>query len=691
MMYFKLALKNVKKSFKDYAIYFFTLIVGVSIFYMFNSMDSQAIMLELSDTKHKMLEQMSEVLGIISVFVAFVLAFLIVYASRFLMKRRKKEFGIYMLLGMKKQRISKIILTETLLVGFLSLIVGLGVGIGLSQLMSIIVANMFEANMTKFAFTFSKAALIKTILYFAIIYFVVMIFNVISVSRCKLIDLMNSNRKTEKVKLKNMMVCVIMFIIAIAMLGYAYYNVTADKGANIDSGEKLILMIILGCISTFLIFWSLSGMLLKIAMSMKKIYYKGVNSFVIKQLSSQINTTVFSMTIICLMLFVTICIFSTAMSLKDSINKKVEELAPVDISISKTLDMKEEEYKGSLGGDEKAVKKMVEESQYTVQETLMKNNINLEDKFKDVVSFHIYTTEEVTLKDLLGNTKEEALLDNSSLRLSMDMEQALMKISDYNKFAKICGRETYTLKNNEYMVINNMEYMTELTNKALKTNVKLKINGKEYIPKYTECKYGNLDLDISNISEQIIILPDEATNDNMRCNNRFYANYKANGKEEKLKVEKELTNLEPELKNFYIFTKQYIADENIGFGAMVVFLGLYLGIVFLISSGAILALKELSESNDNKERYHILREIGTDEKIINKALFKQIGIFFLFPLILAIIHSIPGINVATIMVESFGKGNLLISNLITAGFIILIYGGYFLISYYSSKRIIKER
>lgn len=690
-MYFKLALKNVKKSFKDYAIYFFTLIVGVSIFYMFNSMDSQAIMLELSDTKHKMLEQMSEVLGIISVFVAFVLAFLIIYASRFLMKRRKKEFGIYMLLGMKKGKISRIILTETLLVGIISLIVGLGVGIGLSQLMSIIVANMFEANMTKFAFTFSEAALIKTILYFTIIYFIVMIFNVISVSRCKLIDLINSNKKTEKIKLKNMVVCVIMFIMAIAMLGYAYYNVTVDKGANINSEGKLLFMIILGCLSTFLIFWSLSGMLLKIAMSMKKIYYKGVNSFVIKQLSSQINTTVFSMTIICLMLFVTICIFSTAMSLKDAMNEKVEKLAPVDISISKTLDMKEEDYKGSFGGDEKAVKKMVAESKYTVEETLIQNNINIEDEFKDIVSFHIYTTEEVTFKDLLGDIKKEALLDNPSLQLSMDMRQALMKISDYNKFAKICERETYTLKNNEYMVINNMEYMTELTNKALKANVKLKINGKEYTPKYTECKYGNLDLDISNISEQIIILPDEATNDNMRCNNRFYANYKANGKEEKLKIEKELTNLEPGLKNFYIFTRQYIADENIGFGAMVVFLGLYLGMVFLISSGAILALKELSESSDNKERYDILRKIGTDEKIINKALFKQIGIFFLFPLILAIIHSIPGINVATIMVESFGKGNLLVSNLITAGFIILIYGGYFLISYYSSKRIIKER
>ena len=184
MMYFKLALKNVKKSFKDYAVYFFTLIVGVSIFYMFNSMDSQTIMLNLSDTKHDMLDTMNEALGIMSIFVAFVLAFLIIYASRFLMKRRKKEFGIYMLLGMKKQKISKIILTETLFVGIISLIVGLGIGIGLSQLMSVVVANMFEADMTKFSFTFSKVALGKTILYFAVIYIVVMIFNVIYVNMC---------------------------------------------------------------------------------------------------------------------------------------------------------------------------------------------------------------------------------------------------------------------------------------------------------------------------------------------------------------------------------------------------------------------------------------------------------------------------------------------------------------------------
>lgn len=672
-MHFKLAIKNVKKSFKDYAVYFFTLIVGVSIFYMFNSMDSQTIMLNLSDTKHDMLDTMNEALGIMSIFVAFVLAFLIIYASRFLMKRRKKEFGIYMLLGMKKQKISKIILTETLFVGIISLIIGLGIGIGLSQLMSVVVANMFEADMTKFAFTFSKAALGKTILYFAVIYIVVMIFNVISVNMCKLIDLINSSKKTEKVKLKNMALCIIIFLIAATMLGYAYYNVTANKGANIDTEGKFILMIVLGIVSTFLLFWSLSGMLLKIAISMKKMYYKGVNSFVVKQLSSQVNTTVFSMSIICLMLFVTICIFSTAMSLKDSMNRKVNELAPVDINLNSYL---------------------ANNSAGTVEEVLAKNNIDMNKIFKDIVSMNTYTTEQVKLEDILKDVKEEVLIENPSMSYSLVGEETLIKISDYNKVAKLLEKETFSLAEDEYIIIADQEYMTSVYNQALQIGTKFTINGKEYKPKYKKVKNINLSLDENYTSFGTIILPDTALEGAKKGTNKVYASYRENTKEEKQNIEKEILQLQDKMYkeySFYILTRQQIADESIGFGAMVVFIGLYLGIVFLISSGAILALKELSESNDNKERYDILRKIGTDEKTINKALFKQIGIFFLFPLILAIIHSIPGINVATTMIASLGKGNLLTSVLITAGFLILIYGGYFVISYYSSKRIIREK
>ena len=151
-MLFKLSFKNMKKSFKDYSIYFITLVLGVAIFYMFNSLDSQQAMLQVSQSQRDIITIMIRMLEFVSVFVAVILGLLIVYANNFLINRRKKEFGIYMTLGMGKRQISKIILFETILVGILSLIAGLVIGIFASQFMSVLVAKLFEANMTKFEF-----------------------------------------------------------------------------------------------------------------------------------------------------------------------------------------------------------------------------------------------------------------------------------------------------------------------------------------------------------------------------------------------------------------------------------------------------------------------------------------------------------------------------------------------------------
>ena len=155
MMLCKLSIKNIKKSMKDYAIYFFTLILGVAIFYVFNALGSQTVMLDVSSSTEELIELMMTMLSGVSVFVSFILGFLIIYASRFLIKRRNKEFGIYLTLGMSKRKISMILFFETLFIGIISLVVGLGIGIILSQLMSLVVANMFEANLTKFAFVFT--------------------------------------------------------------------------------------------------------------------------------------------------------------------------------------------------------------------------------------------------------------------------------------------------------------------------------------------------------------------------------------------------------------------------------------------------------------------------------------------------------------------------------------------------------
>ena len=686
MMLFKLSIKNITKSIKDYAIYFFTLVLGVAIFYVFNAIDSQTVMLNVSSSTSEIIRLMTTILGGVSVFVSFILGFLIIYASRFLIKRRNKEFGIYLTLGMSKRKISLILFFETLIIGVISLGVGLALGIVLSQLMSILVANMFEADLTKFQFTFSSSAALKTLLYFSIMYPIVMIFNTIIVNKCKLIDLLHGNKKSEKVKLKNPIICTIVFIIAVIALSYAYYLVTDGFGTSplMNTISGILIPIALGCISTFLIFWSLSGLILKIVMHLKKYYYKGLNSFTVRQISSKINTTVFSMTIICLMLFFTICIFSSALSIKNSLSGNLKDLAPVDIQFSKLQQLSDEE-------EESFSKDIIEDYNTTAKDTLQR--LDVYKYLKEVVDINIYRLEEITLKDSFGDQIEQIGKDYPLL--AYQDKETLIKLSDYNRLAKLYNKKELTLKDNEYVIIANYKMMAGIRNISLKNNTKLTINGKDYYPKYQECQDGIIELSGSATNTGVIILPDNALEGIHPYKNILAANYQADTKEEKENVEDIVSTI---INNHFnkdtllsYNTKIDIYESSIGLGAMVTFVGLYLGIIFLISSAAILALKELSESTDNKERFNMLRKIGTDEKMINKALFNQIAVFFLFPLLLAIIHSIFGIEFANYILKTMGTESLLSSIILTAVFLVVIYGGYFLVTYYCSKNIIKER
>ena len=328
-MLYKLSFQNIKKSMKDYAIYFFTLILGVAIFYIFNAIETQSAMLKISNDTREIVKLLTQIMSWVSVFIACVLGFLVIYASRFLMKRRNKEFGLYLVLGMGKRKVSLILFFETLIIGIISLVVGIIIGIGASQFTSFLVASMFQADMSKYQFVFSSQACIKTILNFVLIYVIVIIFNTFSINKCKLIDLFQGNRKTEKIKLKNPIICGIIFAISIVMLIIAYYNVTAGY-SKITNGKQLAIYIVMGCVGTFLFFWSVSGLLLKVVSSMKGIYYKGLNTFTFRQMSSRVNTNVFSMTIISLMLFITICVLSSGLSIRNSLNDSLKQGVPAD-------------------------------------------------------------------------------------------------------------------------------------------------------------------------------------------------------------------------------------------------------------------------------------------------------------------------------------------------------------------------
>ena len=680
-MLFKLSLKNISKSIKDYAIYFFTLILGVAIFYVFNAIGDQTVMMKASSTTAEIIKLMTNILSGVSVFVSIILAFLIVYASRFLIKRRNKEFGVYLTLGMSKKKISLILFIETLIIGIVSLVVGLGIGFLLSQLMSILVANMFEADLTRFQFVFSTNACIKTLIYFSIMYFVVMIFNTINISKCKLIDLMHSNKKSEKIKLKNPLFCTIVFIISCIALGFAYYQVTGgiEKMANANS---IFVPIGIGAVSTFFVFWSLSGLLLKIFISMKNTYYKGLNSFTLRQFSSKINTMTFSVTIICLMLFITICVLSSALSMKNSLNKNFIDFSPRDIELSKRCNVNQEE------SDITDIQK--ENLKLSIEEAFKKLGFDFNSNLKNIVKFSLYYDDNVTLKSTLGSYHEIANKQYPFLNYSDYI--ILVKNSDYNNIADSFHLEKVKLEDNEYVVVGNYSSIINIKNEALERNTKITINQKDYYPKYKKAINGFYEMGSQETEAGFIVLPDNALKDEQKIRNQIIADYNGNPDD----IESTINSITKN-NQFYIDygitinTKKDIREASIGLGAVVTFLGLYLGIIFLISCAAILALKELSESSDNVEKFKMLRRIGVDEAMINKALFRQIGIFFMFPLILASIHSVFGIMFCNNILKTMGVNFNLKSVIITALFIIFIYGGYFFITYICSKNIIKEK
>ncbi len=696
-MLFKLSMKNIGKSIRDYAIYFFTLIVGVAVFYVFNAIETQTVMLDVTSSTREIIKLMVSMLSGVSVFVSIILAFLIVYASMFLMKRRKKEFGIYLTLGMGKRRISLILFFETLVIGAVSLVAGLLFGVGLSQVMSVFVANMFEADMTKFTFVFSISACRKTIVYFSIMYLVVMIFNTVVVSRCRLIELLQAGRCSEQVKMKNPWVCTIVFLVASGFLGYAYYMVT-EKIMDMQRMEEILIPIAIGIVTTFLIFWSLSGLLLRIFMALRKTYFKGLNSFTLRQISSKINTTVCGMSIICLMLFVTICVLASCLSLRNSLAMQLDELCPVDVMINK-VNQNTDEIEDDPNMDQA---KFEEQQQMSIHDMYADAGIPVDTLLAESVSVQEYEDAAFTMRDSIGTAAQQ--MEREYPTLVWDAKEQIISLSDYNRLATLYGKKTFTLDDNEYIVVANFGSFVGIRDVGLQSGTAIRIFGHTLSPKYHTCEDGFIEPASNACNLGFFVVPDAVVKDQNACGEYLIGNYAAQTKEERYAADAQLIGpFDKTLADAHTkkIDMQYVAirtgcrtevcDSAIGLGAMVSFIGLYLGIIFLISAAAILALKELSESADNVERYQILRRLGADEKMIKHALFRQIGIFFLAPLILAAVHSIFGMKFAMILLESVGTSVAGISIVITLLVLAFIYGGYFVLTYVCSKNIIKER
>ena len=701
MMLFKLSARNLKKSIQNYVVYFVTLIIGVAIFYVFNSIEGQSVMLNVSEYTLEIIDMMVEALSVVSVFVSFVLGFLIVYASSFLMKRRKKEFGIYMLLGMNKRKIAAVMVIETVMIGIISLAIGLLVGIVGSWGMSVVVANMFESDMTDFSFVVSPEAMVKTFIYFTVMYLIVIALDTFVVGKAKLINLLNAGKQSEKNTAKNPILCLIVFAIASVLLGTAYYNVTAGV-TEISSLKRIGIEIIKGIIGTFLLFWSVAGILVIIAKKNKRAYFKGLNCFTTKELSSRINTSVFSGGIICLLIFFTICIFSSSVAVRNAQNASLRENIKADVMFRTiTFDGKTKYSIGEVldiyGVDTNNLTDITEIKMYDDRDILCYRDIFAEEDFEE-----------------LANTESESSVE--ALKETTLSELSVIKESDFNKLAKLYGIDEIKLGDDQYAIAANYKYFLNVFKNVLKRGTVINIDGTKLTP--VNDKLIQTAIEISNAYENmgVVIIPDSVDVSRFSAEiSMMLANYNTTDKSEVVAISdyygKEYHDLQDRYyeqfdeneddyygdesdEECYPYvtcnTRKMYYDSSKGLTTMIVFIGSYLGIVFMISSGAILSLKELSGAVDNKEKYTILRKLGVDEKMISHSLFKQCITFFGMPLIIAIIHSVFGMQTAMFILEAFGRDGLFTAIMLSAVVILGVYGIYFILTYFCSKKIIEE-
>lgn len=674
-MYFKLAFKNIKKSYKNYVIYFLTLIFGICIFYTFNSIESQSVMMELNEQKQSAFMMAEQLIGYFSVFIAFVLGFLIVYANNYLIKRRKKEFGIYMTLGMENGSLSKMIFLETLFIGAISLGIGLVLGIMLSQALSVLTAYMFQVDLTKFQFVFSPLGFKRTVLCFSIIYLVVLIFNFISVRKIKLIDLLTASKRNEKPTIKNLWVSVILFLVSLGILGIAYYKVIHD-GIAFASFNALGLPILLGCIGTFIFFYSLTGFFLKVIQGNKKFYLRDLNMFVMKQISSKINTTFVSLSFICLMLFLAICTFSGGLGINRAINADLKDLTKFDVTF------------WSNSGE-------------NIEKLLKEKNIDISNIAKEDSNMVMYDSE-VKYSNFLS--KEGMTAMKNYFPVANDNDILVIGEKGYNNTLKLLGKEPVNLKENQYLAVGNIDEMKKwvneslengnidemkkLVNKSSENGKNINISGKTLEP--ANKKYENINLYNFTMKGDILIfvVKDSLLEGLKPVSSRFNMMLKDNSN-----TKEELESIRDQLveSQVYSITKKEIYDNAAGLGATMAYLGIYLGLIFIITSAVVLAIQQLTESTDNVERYRLLKEIGVDQKMINKAIFTQVGVYFMLPLSLAIVHSIVGLKISSTIVGVFGNASIMPNVIITAIIFVIIYGGYFLATYLGAKKNINER
>lgn len=658
----KLAFKNASKSIRDYAVYFFTLVLAVCIFYMFNSIYAQKDIMVVTETTAESMKALRQILSYISVFVAVVLGFLIVYANNFFIRRRKKELGVYMTLGMSKRNISMILMLETSFMAGMALVTGLLLGIFGSQMMSVFTAKIFEADLSAYRFVFAPDAAVKSVIYFGVIFLVVMLLNTITIGKYKLIDLLYGGRKNETIRIKNMKTAMKVFAASILCLAAAYALILNNGIIHVNL--YFALSIILGTVGTLLFFWSLSGILIKIMQRNKRLYFKQLNMFVVRQFSSKINTNFVSLSVVCIVLLLVIGIFSTGYSMQNILSTQLRTEIPYEYSV---IDYNYGESDTILSRLPSEIKdsSLIADSYECMEGIMAEGKAHYQDydvEIPEALSAYGYG----------------------------DTPLTFVSLSDYNGMRKLQGMDEVDLSENNYRILYDNENVRELAEQFHDKNINITIDENVLSPvnEAEEFTMSNSDMG------QIIFVVADTWMKNMNVDTMIW-NVQCVNEDAAKEFGTLLDNYQEKSKRECAFAhyvgKQQVYESSVTTKAIIAFLAIYLGIVFMIACAAILAIQQLSEATDNVERYNLLKKLGVERRELNRALFIQILSYFLLPLLLAVIHSVVGLTVASReVIKVFGDMNVASTIFATSVFIVFVYGSYFLLTYVGSKSVINK-
>lgn len=722
----KLAWGNVRRAGRDYLVYLLTLTLGVTVFYAFNTVSMQVDIAGIDE--EGLAQVMGSMLGDLTYFLAGVMAFLMVYANNFIMKRRKKEFGLYQVLGMGRGRVATIMALETVIVSVVAFVAGIVLGVGLSQLMTFFTASLFKTQIANFHFFFSVHAFNLTLACMLVMFVLTLLLNLRAVRRTKLIELMGAERRNESIKTRNPWIAIAIFAVGVVLVGVAYYRLlrdgfplTATEGKLQEAMNQFGITTAMVTVGTFALFWGLSGMLIKLLQSLRGVYWRGLNMFTVRQLAAKVNTVCFSMGVIAMLLFLAITSVTCGMSIANVMNENLERYNPVDVSQTyvyytpDTLDY----YKEYVNPSDEADRMVPADTTVDLypawhgRDSSADNNDETGKKvdIADVAGEHVQidsylsypfgsSNPSVTPSEMckIMGEKLPKMLEGSN---ADDMGLFVTPASQYNKLRQMMGEEPVSIGRDQYVLTCDMGgELGDLYTKYMAGGHTLTLGGHELKPATDKSDKDTAAIANSGLGSNpgTVVVADELLS---QLNLQPYAsnllvNYKRGmdvAEADELIKYTMLDNLlvdgkEPGSWGFFM-TRSELYTQAAQMNGMISYLAIYIGFVLVVACAAILSIQQLSNVADGSRSYRVLAQIGCDDRQIRHSVMAQQAVFFLFPLAVGLAHSFVALKVIIELVSTFGNMSIGGTVGLTCAIFLAAYGGYFLVTYLMSTGMVR--